>query len=75
MRLLYLDTEGIDKLVKEYENDTKALREELFRFCWFMRGSLSFSEAFLLTLEDRELIAKIIEGNFEITKEIQMPFF
>lgn len=75
MRLLYLDTEGINKLVKEYETDTKALREDLFRLSWFMRGGLSFSEAFLLTPEDRELIGKIIESNFEITKEIQMPFY
>jgi hypothetical protein len=72
---LYLDTNGINKLIKEYETDTKALKEELFRFAWYMRGSLSFSEAFLLTPEDRELVTKIIEGNLEMTKETQMPFF
>jgi hypothetical protein len=72
---LYLDTDGINKLVTEYEVDTKALREELFRFSWYMRGGLSFSEAFLLTPEDRDLLNKIIEGNLELTKETQLPFF
>ena len=72
---MYLDTDGINKLIKEYETDTKALKEELFRFSWYMRGGLSFSEAFLLTPEDRELLTKIIESNLEMTKETQLPFF
>lgn len=72
---MYLDTEGINKLVEEYENDTKALREELFRICWYMRGGLSVTESFLLTPEDRTLISKLIEDNLETTKSTQMPFF
>jgi hypothetical protein len=72
---LYLDNEGIDKLVKEYENDTKALREELFRLCWYLRGGLQFPDAFLLTPEDREIVAKIIEGNLETTQKQGIPFF
>ena len=43
--------------------------------CWYMRGSLSFTEAFLLTVEDRGIIAKIIEENLETSKTTQMPFF
>lgn len=72
---MYLDNDGIDRVVKEYEKDTKAIREELFRLCWFMRGGLSFTEAFLLSPEDREIVAKIIESNLTATKETQMPFF
>lgn len=72
---MHLDHEGIDKLVTEYEKDTKALKEELFRLCWFMRGGLSFTEAFSLSPEDREIISKIIEDNLETAKSSQMPFF
>ena len=72
---MYLDTDGINKLVKEYEADTKALKEEIFRFSWFMRGGLSFTEAYLLTPEDRELIGKIIESNLEVAKAQGIPFF
>ena len=66
---------GIERLVKDFDKDTKALREELFRLCWFMRGGLSFTEAFSLSPEDREIIAKIIEDNLETAKTSQMPFF
>ena len=72
---MYLDNEGIDRVVKEYEKDTKALREELFRLSWFMRGGLSFTESFLLTPEDREIIGKIVEGNLEVAKTQGIPFY
>lgn len=72
---MYLDLDGINKLSLEYENDSKALKEELFRMCWYMRGSLSFTEAFLLTVEDRQIIAKIIEDNLETARTTQLPFF
>jgi hypothetical protein len=72
---LNLSLEGINALSSEYERDSKALKEELFRFCWYMRGSLSFTEAYLLTYEDRVIISKIIEENLETTKTSQMPFF
>ena len=75
MRLLYLDSEGIDKLVKEYEIDIKAIRSELFKLCWFMRGGLSLTEAFSLTPEDRELIAAMVESNLAVTQETGIPFF
>lgn len=70
-----LDLEGINKLVVEYEQESKALKDELFRICWYMRGGIPPSEAYLLTYEDREIISKIIEKNLEITKESGQPFF
>lgn len=72
---MYLNLEKINKLVQEFDRDTKALKDELFRICWYMRGSISISESYLLSLEDREIIAKIIEDNLKTTKETQMPFF
>ena len=69
-----LDIDGINQVVKEYEDESKALKEEIFKISWFMRGA-SFLEAFSLTFEDRQIIAKIIEGNMEITKETGHPFF
>jgi len=72
---LYLDNEGIDRVVKEYEKDTKALREELFKLCWYMRGGMTISEAFMLTVDDRLLIGQLIEENLNITKDSGLPFF
>jgi len=72
---LYLDFERIEKLVKQYESDTKAIKEELLRICWYMRGSLSYSESLLMDIEDREIIASIIKDNLERTSESGLPFF
>ena len=75
MRLLYLDNDGIENLVKDYEKDTKAIKNDLFKICWYMRGSVSIEAAHNLTVEDRELISNIIEDNLETTKKSGMPFF
>lgn len=40
-----------------------------------MRGSISITESFLLTLEDRDILGKIIKENLETTKETKLPFF
>ena len=72
---MYLDNTGIDRVVKEYEKDTKALREELFKLCWYMRGSISISEAFMLTMDDRLIIGELIEENLKMTKDSGLPFF
>ena len=65
----------IERLVKEFDKDAKAIKSELLKLCWFMRGSLSLTEAHLLTGEERELIGKLITENLNTTKETQMPFF
>lgn len=72
---MYLDGAAIEALVLTLDKDTKAIKQELFKYCWYMRGGLSVNEAHLLSPEDREIIAKIIEENLTTTKETQMPFF
>jgi hypothetical protein len=57
------------------ELETKAVKEDLLRICWFMRGGVTISEAYNLDFQDRELIGKIIESNLETTKESGLPFF
>lgn len=57
------------------ETEIKAIKDELLRYCWYMRGGLSVSEANELSPEDREIISKIIESNLDIAKESGMPFF
>lgn len=67
--------EEIDKLAESMEKESRALKDELYKFCWYMRGGLTAEQAFQLSNEDREIIAKIIEGNLEIAKKTQLPFF
>jgi len=72
---LSLDLEEIQELSERMEKETKALKNELYRICWFMRGSLSVTEAYNLSQEDTELINRIIKDNLDTTKKSQLPFF
>ena len=72
---MQLDLAGIEKLVEQHDKEAKAIREELLKMCWFMRGGLSYAEAHLLTVEERSIIGKIIEDNLETTKTSGLPFF
>ena len=72
---MYLDIEGIEAMVKSYDKNTKAIKEELLKLCWYMRGGIDYNLAHLLTPEDREIIGKIVEDNLAVTKESGLPFF
>ena len=70
-----LNNEEIVKLIDDYEKETKAIRKNILKLIWYMRGSISYDEGMLLSDTDRELIAGIIESNLETTKETNLPFF
>lgn len=72
---MYLDTEQIEKLISDLDSDTKALKKELLKFCWFMRGGITYTEALNLCIDEREIIADIIKDNLEVTKESGLSFF
>lgn len=68
-----LTLDEIDQEVKKLERESKALKHELFKMAWFMRGSLSIEQAYMLDQEDREIISKIILENIENSKTTGMP--
>ena len=72
---MYLDNSEIEELINELDKNTKAIKEELLRICWFMRGSIGYNESHMLTPDEKEIIGKIIEKNLETTKESGLPFF
>lgn len=65
----------IEAEVQKMENESKALRKDIYKLAWYMRGSLSIEEAFSLDYSDRVLISEIIKENLETTKESGLPFF
>ena len=75
MRILTLSLDEILHEVEVLDNEVKNFKIELSKLCWYMRGGLSYDEAFMLSPEDREVIGKVIEDNLETTKKSGMPFF
>tara|TARA_B100000282_G_C31405840_1_gene342310 strand:+ start:30 stop:251 length:222 start_codon:yes stop_codon:yes gene_type:complete len=65
----------IIKTLKDMENNTKDLKHELLKVCWYMRGGLSYSEANALSPTEREIIADLVKENLETTKKSGQPFF
>jgi len=72
---LTLDNDAIVKLLESYDKESKALKEESLRFCWNMRGGLTYGEAMMLSKQEREIIASIINDNIEVTKKTGLPYF
>jgi len=63
--------EYFDKL----ETESKALKDEILRLCWYMRGGISYDDAMLLSSDERKLIGKIVKDNLETSKKSGLPFF
>tara|TARA_Y100000385_G_C13013705_1_gene602857 strand:- start:723 stop:935 length:213 start_codon:yes stop_codon:yes gene_type:complete len=69
---------GLDEILEEaktLENEQKALKAELFKMAWAMRGGVTTDEVFGLCYEDREIIASIVKENIEVTKKSGLPYF
>jgi len=59
----------------QLENQSKAIKEEVLKLCWYMRGSISYNEGMMLSPDERTMISEIVKDNLETTKKSGMPFF
>ena len=68
------DNEQIREIVRKLDNQAKGIKEEVFRISWFMRGGVSSDDLlWKYSVEDREIMSKVIESNVENTKNSKMP--
>lgn len=70
-----MDSDGIVALIDRMETETRKIRHETLKLCWYMRGGLSYEEAMQLGFQEREIISQIVTENLETTKKTQLPFF
>ena len=55
------------------EAQSKNLKDELLRICWYMRGSINLEQVYMLSMDDRKLVANVIKDNIENVKKTKMP--
>lgn len=67
--------EEIVDMLNSYDKESKALRKDLLTMCWYMRGSITYDDAVMLSYEERQVIANIIKDNLETTEKSGLPFF
>jgi len=72
---LTLSNEEIADMINKFDNDSKALKKDLLSMTWFMRGGISYDDAYMLSPDERSMIHDIIKQNLETTKESGLPFF
>lgn len=68
-----LGNEDVVKLLQQFDNESKALQKELLEISWYMRGGISYSEATMLSPNERTQIAQIIKQNIKNTNETKLP--
>tara|TARA_B100001057_G_scaffold154189_1_gene154375 strand:- start:1293 stop:1472 length:180 start_codon:yes stop_codon:yes gene_type:complete len=57
------------------ESEVKQLKDSLFRICWYMRGSVSITEAYDMCSDDRIIMSDLIKENLETAKKTKQPFW
>lgn len=75
MRILSWSLDEILREAKNMEKEQKALKQDITKLCWYMRGGISLNEAFIMSFEDRQIVSEIIKENLETTKRSGLPFF
>jgi len=73
--LLTLTQSDLIKYFENLENEGKNLKHELLKMCWYMRGGITYQEALVMGVQEREMVASIIKENLETTKKTGQPFF
>ena len=62
-------------MLEQFDKEVVEMRKELLQLCWFMRGGLTYDEAYHLGTSERSIINDIIKDNLETTKKSKLPFF
>lgn len=57
------------------ESWQKEIKNELTKICWYMRGGVSYDEAYSMSPEEREIIGTVIKENLETTRKTGLPFY
>jgi hypothetical protein len=62
-------------MVEAMEKETRNIRLDVLKLCWYMRGGITYDEAMQMSQSERGIINEIIKENLETTKKSGLPFF
>ena len=72
-RLLSASPEEIIEILSELAFESRVIEKEVTDICWYMRGSITWDQAWRLNSHQREIITKRIKENVEITEKTVHP--
>ena len=53
--------------------EANGIRKSITEICWYMRGSVSYDQAWALTYEDKKIIHEFLKDNMERYKGSMNP--
>jgi len=62
-------------MVDAMEKETRNIRLDVLKLCWYMRGGITYEEAMQMSQTERSIINDIVKDNMETTKKSGLPFF
>jgi hypothetical protein len=62
-------------MVDAMEKETRNIRLDVLKLCWYMRGGVTYEEAMQMSQQERGVIDDIVKSNMETTKKSGLPFF
>jgi hypothetical protein len=73
MRLLATSAEDTGHLLQEYVEEARAITDQIYEICWYMRGGVEREGAWQLSNRERQRIMKLIGANIERTNKTGLP--
>jgi len=73
IRLLKSNPEETQEILQDMSIASKAIIKEMAEICWYMRGSITWDQAWQLTSKQKQVIRKVINANIERTEKLGMP--
>ena len=70
-----MDNDQIVSYLTSMDKEGAALKSELLKMCWYMRGGLTYDEAIMLDPAEKKVLADLIKENLETTQKSGLPFF
>jgi hypothetical protein len=62
-------------MVEAMEKETRNIRLDVLKLCWYMRGGITYDEAMQMSQSERGIINEIVKENLETTKKSGLPIF
>lgn len=62
-------------MVDAMEKETRNIRLDVLKLCWYMRGGVTYDEAMQMSRTERSIIDDIVKENLDTTKKSGLPFF
>jgi hypothetical protein len=57
------------------EEDVASMKSQCLKLTWHMRGGVSYTDVMNMSIDERNMITKLITENMETTKKSGLPFF